>query len=113
METHFANLQNEQAQSSLARERVLADLRTLARDSEALLKATAGDASDKAKEARSRFSAALERARATCNDLQEQALATAKAAATRADTVIREHPYESIGVAFGVGLLIGVLVARK
>jgi ElaB/YqjD/DUF883 family membrane-anchored ribosome-binding protein len=27
--------------------------------------------------------------------------------------VIRDHPYESIGVAFGLGLLIGVLVARK
>jgi len=29
------------------------------------------------------------------------------------DKVIREHPYESIGVAFGVGLLIGVLATRK
>jgi ElaB/YqjD/DUF883 family membrane-anchored ribosome-binding protein len=27
--------------------------------------------------------------------------------------VIRAHPYESMGIAFGVGLLIGVLVARK
>jgi len=27
--------------------------------------------------------------------------------------VIRTHPYKSIGVAFGIGLLIGVLVTRK
>ena len=31
----------------------------------------------------------------------------------KADTVIRDHPYESIGIAFGLGLLIGVLVRRK
>ena len=30
-----------------------------------------------------------------------------------ADVVIRDHPYQSIGIAFGVGVLIGVLVARK
>lgn len=113
METHFANMETAQAESSLARERVLEDLKTLARDSEALLQATAGDVSEKAKEARARLSAALERAKVTCGELQEQALASAKAAAKKADTVIRAHPYESIGVAFGLGLLIGVLVARK
>ena len=32
---------------------------------------------------------------------------------TRADKTIRDHPYQSIGGAFGVGLLIGVLVTRK
>jgi ElaB/YqjD/DUF883 family membrane-anchored ribosome-binding protein len=34
-------------------------------------------------------------------------------AAKKADTVIRAHPYESLGVAFGIGMLIGVLVGRK
>jgi ElaB/YqjD/DUF883 family membrane-anchored ribosome-binding protein len=111
METHFENL--EQAQGSVARERVLEDLKTLARDSEALLKVTAGDLNEKAKEARTRLAAALERAKSTCEDLQDQALATAKATAQKADLVIRAHPYESIGVAFGIGLLIGVLVSRK
>jgi ElaB/YqjD/DUF883 family membrane-anchored ribosome-binding protein len=111
METHFENL--EQAQSAIARERVLADLRTLAHDSEELLKATAGDVSEKAKEARSRLAAALARSKSTVEELQSQALAGAKAAAKKADTVIREHPYESLGVAFGVGLLIGVLVGRR
>lgn len=111
METHFENIKSEQG--DLARERVMADLKSLVRDSEDLLKATAGDVSEKAKEARLRVTAALERARATCENVQEQTLAKAKAAAKQADTVIRQHPYESIGVAFGIGLLIGVLVTRK
>jgi len=111
METHFENL--EQAHSQMARERVLADLRALAHDSEELLKATAGDVSEKAKEARTRLTAALARTKATVEELQNQAVAGAKAAAKKADTVIREHPYESLGVAFGVGLVIGVLVGRR
>ena len=111
METHFESL--GQAHSTIARERVLQDFKTLARDAEDLLKATAGDVSDKAKEARARLAGALERARATCEQVQEETVASVKAAAKNADTVIREHPYESIGVAFGVGLLIGVLVARR
>src|SRR4051812_32166937 len=111
METNFEEL--EQAHSRLARERVMADLKSLVRDSEDLLKATAGDVSEKAKEARTRVAAALERAKVSCDDLQEQTIASAKAAAKKADTMIRTHPYESIGVALGIGLLIGVLVARK
>ena len=111
METNYEAI--EKAHGAIARERVMADLQTLARDAEDLLKATAGDVSEKAKEARTRVSAALERAKTTCTHLQEQTVATAKAAAKKADTVIREHPYESIGVAFGIGLLLGVVVARK
>ncbi|HOX56761.1 MAG TPA: DUF883 domain-containing protein [Candidatus Paceibacterota bacterium] len=111
METHFANI--ERAHSDLARERVLEDLRVLVRDSETLLKATAGDLTEKAKDARTRLGAALERAKATSEALQQQAVVAAKAAAKKADVVVREHPYHSVGVAFGVGLLIGVLVARR
>jgi ElaB/YqjD/DUF883 family membrane-anchored ribosome-binding protein len=111
METHFENL--EQAHSRMARERVLADLRALAHDSEELLKATAGDVSDKAKEARTKLTAALARTRSTIEEMQSQAVAGAKEAARKADAVIRQHPYESLGVAFGIGLLIGVLVGRK
>ena len=111
METHFENL--AQGQSAMARERVLQDLKTLARDSEVLLKATAGDLGEKAGEARRRLAGALERAKATCAELQQQTLASAKAAAKRTDTVIREHPYESVGIAFAIGVLLGVLVSRK
>jgi ElaB/YqjD/DUF883 family membrane-anchored ribosome-binding protein len=41
--------------------------------------------------------------------VEERAMEGARAT----DRVIREHPYQSIGVAFGIGLLIGVLVTRR
>jgi len=40
---------------------------------------------------------------------EEKALERAKAA----DKIIRDHPYQTIGIAFGLGLLIGVLARRR
>jgi ElaB/YqjD/DUF883 family membrane-anchored ribosome-binding protein len=58
-------------------------------------------------EIRARFEAATDKARDVYNRLQEQTVAAAKAT----DKTVREHPYQAIGIAFGVGLLIGVLAA--
>lgn len=107
METHFDAMEN--AKADVSRERLKEDIRGLTQDAEALLKATAGDVSEKVKEARSRLTAALERVKVSSEEMEQRAIEAAKAT----DRVIRAHPYESIGVAFGVGLLIGVLVARK
>jgi ElaB/YqjD/DUF883 family membrane-anchored ribosome-binding protein len=92
-----------------ANERLVGDLKAVGRDAEQLLKATVGQAGEKVGEARSRLAAAVEAARATCQKLEATTVAAAKAT----DRCIREHPYETIGVAFGLGLLIGVLVSRK
>ena len=92
-----------------ANQRLASDLKAVIRDAEELIKATAGQAGDKVAEMRNQLSAALESAKATCHRLEEQTVAAAKAT----DRTIREHPYESIGIAFGVGLLVGLLVVRK
>lgn len=40
---------------------------------------------------------------------QQMAAEQAKAA----DKLVREHPYQAIGIAVGLGLLIGLLAGRK
>lgn len=85
------------------------DLRVLSHDAEAMLRETASQTGEKVTELRERLADSLESAKATYRRLEEKAIAGARAA----DETIREHPYESIGVAFGVGLLIGVLVGRR
>ena len=90
-------------------EKIITDLKILARDAEDILKATAGQAGDKMSEVRARLTAALESAKATCHRLEEKVVVGAKAT----DRVIRQHPYESMGVTFGLGLLVGVLVGRR
>jgi ElaB/YqjD/DUF883 family membrane-anchored ribosome-binding protein len=111
METHFPNMHHTRSQ--IARERVLADLRALASHAGELLHATANDATGTANEVRSQVIAVLERAKATCLALPRQGLESAKAAARRTDETIRSHPYEATSIAFGVGILLGVIIRRR
>jgi len=97
------------ATNEVSTEKLVTDLKRVVRDSEELLQASAGAVGDKAHELRERLARTLESAREACRRLEDKAIEGAKAT----DKVIREHPYESIGVAFGIGLLIGVLVTRK
>ena len=60
-------------------------------------------------ELRAKLEAATEKAKEVCKRLQEQTVAAAKTT----DKSIREHPYQAIGIAFGIGMLIGVLVMRR
>ncbi len=92
-----------------ANKQLVTDLKTVIHDAEDLLKATGGQAGEKLTEVRGRLTAALESAKGTCHRLEEKTVAAAKAT----DHCIRDHPYETIGVAFGLGLLIGVLVGRR
>jgi len=90
-------------------ERLLRDLQNVVRDGEELLQAGVQDLSEKGVAARERLAAALEVAKETRRRLEDRAIAGAKAT----DKLVREYPYQSLGAAFGVGLLIGVLVNRR
>jgi len=43
----------------------------------------------------------------------QRAQAKAVESAKVADQAIHEHPYPAIGLAFGIGLLVGILVSRR
>ena len=66
--------------ASISTERLIKDLKLVARDAEDLMRATASDVSEKAKEARARLVAALDTAKLTCEAWQDKAAAGAKAA---------------------------------
>ena len=85
------------------------DMKTLGEDARALLAATADVAGEKVVEARKRLAAALERGKEMCGVVRDKAIEKARAV----DERVHEHPYQAMGVAFGVGILIGVLVTRR
>ena len=80
----------------------LKDLQAIMADAEELLRATADQAGPRVQEARARTEEALRSAR-------ERMQSTGR----ELDTQVREHPWVAVGVAAGIGLLIGVLLARK
>jgi ElaB/YqjD/DUF883 family membrane-anchored ribosome-binding protein len=107
MKTAFP--QNKEAPDEVSREKLAQDLRVLIRDAEALLKDRALEVGGRAEELKQRLQDSMAKMKDNYQQVEERVVAGAKAT----DKTIRAHPYESIGVAFGVGLLIGVLVNRK
>ena len=84
------------------------DMGTLAEDARALMAATADVAGEKVAEARKRLAAALERGKEIAERVRDKTVEKARAV----DETVHEHPYLVMGLAFGVGVFIGVLVAR-
>lgn len=95
--------------SEVSMKHLATDLKAVAHDGEELLKASASDLGDAASEMRQRLATSIESARATCRKLQEKTVAGAK----KADKLAHAHPYQTAGIAFGVGLLVGILATRR
>jgi ElaB/YqjD/DUF883 family membrane-anchored ribosome-binding protein len=84
-------------------------LKTVTEDAESFVRETSTGLSEKAREARARLAASIASAKAGLSRINEKAVEGARAT----DRVIRANPYQSIGVAFGIGILLGVLVTRN
>jgi ElaB/YqjD/DUF883 family membrane-anchored ribosome-binding protein len=85
------------------------DLGTLAEDARALMTATADVAGEKVADARKRVADALESAKEIAGRVRDQAVDYAKAT----DDAVHEHPYQAIGIAFGLGALLCYFVSRR
>ena len=90
-------------------EKLVADIKTVVRDAEELLRATGNDLNEKTQEARKRLSATLDSAKVSCHNAELRL----REGFRETDQLIREHPYESLSIGFGVGLLIGLLAGRR
>jgi len=93
--------------------RLMADLKRVVADAEALMAATAGDASERAHTARQRAAESVAHARDRLHALEAQARERVTAAAHEADHYVHENPWQSIAIAAGVGALVGILLARR
>lgn len=95
------------------RDKLVSDLKNVILDAEELLKITASDAGVEAVALRERVRERLAQAKHGLLDLQENTLAKAKAATRKADDYVHDHPWPSVAVAAGVGLLVGLLIGRR
>ena len=82
---------------------------TLAEDARALMAATADVAGEKVVEARKRLAAALESGKEFYGRVRDKTVEKAKAV----DETVHEHPFQAMGIALGVGAIIGYLLARR
>ena len=94
-------------------DKLIEDLKVVIRDAEALIKATATQTGEKIQEVRTRAEESLARAKVRLTVAETEALKQAREVADATEEYVRENPWQSIGIAAGVGLLLGVLISRR
>ena len=97
----------------VTKEKIAEDIKVLLHDGEVLLRETKDHLGEKAKEAREKFERGMRAARERLGEIQKQSVEQAKVAAKATDQFVHDHPWQSVGIAFAVGALIGVVVGRR
>lgn len=95
------------------KDKLFADLKEVLIDAEALLRATAHDASAGVAELRAKAQANLVRAKEGLTEAQGVVTEKAKVAAKATDEYVHENPWKAVGVAAGAGLVLGLLLSRR
>lgn len=95
------------------KDKLMADLRVVVADAEQLLKLTASDVSDSTAGLRERLLERMTQAKHNLLTLQASATEKAKAAGHAADDYVHDHPWRSVAVGAGVGLVVGLLIGRR
>jgi len=99
--------------ASVAKDKLVSDLKVLIADSEELLRASAGQAGEKIAVARERIQASLATAKVKMADAERAMLEKTKIAAKATDDYVHDHPWRAVGIAAGVGLVLGLLIGRR
>lgn len=92
---------------------VQSDMRTLVRDAQDLFREATTATGEKADALRARGLSLLDSAMAKAQDVQAAAIETGKEMAETADNFVQENPWKAVAISAGVGLLLGVLIARR
>lgn len=104
---------NLPATNDVTKEQLIADFKVVVSDAEALIKATAHQGGEAISALRVKTEESLAVAKEKIADAQEALLVKGKAAAHATDEYVHENPWRAVGVAAGVGLIIGLLIGRR
>ncbi len=97
---------NSNAYSS--REKLVEDFKVLSKDVQELLKVTASVVGERATEARGKVQESLKVAQEKLTQASAAAKERGQAAVTATDVYVRDNPWNAVGVAAGIGFLLGL-----
>jgi len=107
MSTNLTNID-----SGVSKEKLMQDMRLVVEDAEELLRATASQAGEKVSAVRERIQENLVAAKERLADAEAVMVEKTKAAARATDEYVHDNPWRAVGIAAGVGLVVGMLIAR-
>ena len=96
-----------------ARERLASSLQAMVDEAEHLLESAQKSGGEHFAAARDKLAGQMRHARHELDALQDTAAYNVRRAARVADHAVHEHPYAAVGLAAGVGVLVGMLISRR
>ncbi len=99
--------------SNSSKQKLVSDMKVVVSDAEEILRATAGIAGEKMVDLRERIGERLQEAKLRIADAEAALVDRTKAAAHAADDYVNENPWQAVGIAAGVGLLLGLVIGRR
>jgi ElaB/YqjD/DUF883 family membrane-anchored ribosome-binding protein len=96
-----------------SKDKLMTDFKAVIHDAEELLQATASQAGEKVTAARGRVQESLRTAKEELSHIEAVAVDKAKVAARATDAYVHEHPWQTAGIAAAVGVVFGMLIARR
>jgi ElaB/YqjD/DUF883 family membrane-anchored ribosome-binding protein len=100
-------------ENGVSREKLVQDLKLVIADAEDLLRATASQAGEKVGAAREKFEDSVHRAKVKLAEVEDVLLDKSKQAARATDEFVHDNPWKAVGIAAGVGVIIGMLISRR
>ncbi|AGG33441.1 hypothetical protein D521_0872 [beta proteobacterium CB] len=94
-------------------ENLIGDFKALMADAEDLIKATASHEDGPLGSIRSKALDTLNSAKESLSAVEEGLAEKAKVVAEGADEFVHRNPWEAVGIAAGLGLLIGLFIRRR
>ena len=94
-------------------EQLIGEFKSLMADAEALIKATEDHPGEAISSIRNKALETLAGAKESLSTVEGSLLDKAKAAGESADDFVHRSPWEAVGVAAGLGLLIGLFIGRR
>ena len=99
--------------AAVSSDQLIGEFKALMADAEALIQATEGHADGAIGSIRSKALETIAGAKESLSGIEGQLADKAKAAAASADDFVHRNPWEAVGVAAGLGLLIGLFIRRR
>ena len=94
------------------RDQLMNDLKTVIQDAESWLRNSSLTGED-LKAAKEKFERTLSSAKADLLHYQDVVVEKTKEAAKATDEYVHENPWRSVAIGAGIGLLVGVAIARR
>jgi len=99
--------------TAVTTDKLAQDLKIVISDAEELLRATASQAGEKVSAAREKIQDSLRQAKVKLAEVEDILIDKGKEAARATDEYVHDHPWKAVGIAAGVGLVIGMLISRR